>query len=75
MKKGERKMHITYAVYATCKGKPAGFMGRFRTKEEAREEAERSRKTLSARVIRECIPDEWYEEWESAGFKPKGWRK
>ena len=60
-----------YAVYARFNGQPAGFVGLYRTRPEAREEAKYQQ--LGCIIKRERVQDGFYQMWAQAGFRPRGW--
>jgi hypothetical protein len=61
--------HTVYCAYARLNGKPAGFVGMFRTRREASE----AHSGLSTLVKRERISEATYSAWSASGFKPRGW--
>jgi ribosomal protein S16 len=62
-------MKDVYEAYARLDGKAAGFVGRYRTKEEAQQ----AKSQLPVRVKRVRLTDEEYQQWADSGHKPRGW--
>jgi len=64
-------MKRVYEVFARYGGKPAGFCGRYHTRDEA--DRDRHGMHINTIVKRETIDDDDYQQWADSGFRPKGW--
>ncbi len=69
--KEEKERKAVYEVCGRWNGKPAGFVGRYRTRKEADED--RIHSHVSTIVKRVYISEEEYKAWEKSGYKTRGW--
>ncbi len=64
-----RTARITvFCTYARHNGKPAGFVGQFRTEAEARDA-----RPYGGVVKRETTSSDAFAVWERSGFLSRGW--
>jgi len=64
-------MKEVYEVYGRFNGKPAGFVGRYRSREAA--DRDRAHSHVSTIVKRVRVSDEEHAQWAGSGYKVRGW--